>query len=98
MLDKELEAALNWSLQKARTHRHQYMTVEHILLALLHNASALKVLEDLHANIEELRLDLEKVIDENVPLIPENNYDMTIDCFSSFCLFLFFSHYNFNTN
>jgi ATP-dependent Clp protease ATP-binding subunit ClpA len=45
MLNKELEVALNSAFQMARQKRHEFMTVEHLLLALLDNSSAAKVLQ-----------------------------------------------------
>ena len=42
MLDKDLEHTLNVAFKEARTKRHEFVTVEHLLLALLDNASALK--------------------------------------------------------
>ncbi len=48
------------------------MTVEHLLLALLDNLSALEVLHACHANIEQLRIELANFVDETTPLIPPN--------------------------
>lgn len=70
MLSKELEITLNLAFKNARDKRHEFMTVEHLLLALLDNASTLEVLRACHASIEQLRLDLVAFIDETTPLIP----------------------------
>src|SRR5436189_10059 len=70
MLSKELEITLNLAFKGARDKHHEFMTVEHLLLALLDNSAALEVLRACHANIEQLRLDLVSFVDETTPLIP----------------------------
>ena len=73
MLDKELEQTLNDSFRKTREQRHEFMTVEHLLLALLDNRSAIKVLRACGANLNALHSDLSKFIEENSPLLPEDD-------------------------
>ncbi len=73
MLDKELEQTLNDSFRKTREQRHEFMTVEHLLLALLENRSALKVLRACGADLNALHSDLSKFIEENSPLLPEED-------------------------
>ncbi len=73
MLDKELEQTLNDSFRKTREQRHEFMTVEHLLLGLLENQSATKVLRSCGANLNELHADLSKFIEENSPLLPEED-------------------------
>lgn len=70
MLSKELEITLNFAFKGAREKRHEFMTVEHLLLALIDNAAAIEVLRACHANIEQLRLDLVAFVDETTPIIP----------------------------
>ena len=70
MLNKELEFSLNLAFKHAKEQRHEFMTVEHLLLALLDNPAAANVLHACEANIEELRRDLESFIHETTPLIP----------------------------
>jgi len=67
MLSKELEATLNAAFQAAREKRHEFMTVEHLLLALLENASALQVLRACGADINLLRKDLSLFLEESTP-------------------------------
>jgi ATP-dependent Clp protease ATP-binding subunit ClpA len=74
MLSKELEITLNLAFKEAREKRHEFMTVEHLLLALLDNAAALEVLRACHANIEPLRTELLSFINETTPLIPPSDY------------------------
>ena len=73
MLDKELEQTLNDSFRRTREQRHEFMTVEHLLLGLLENKSAVKVLRSCGANLNELHADLGKFIEENSPLLPDDD-------------------------
>ncbi len=69
MLDKELEQTLNAAFRRAREQRHEFMTVEHLLLALLDNPSATKVLRSCGANLNTLHTELTRFIEENSPLL-----------------------------
>ncbi len=71
MLDKELEQTLNDAFREAREQRHEFMTVEHLLLALLDNPSASRVLKACGANLNSLHSDLVKFIQENSPIIED---------------------------
>jgi ATP-dependent Clp protease ATP-binding subunit ClpA len=73
MLNKELESSLNGAFARARDKRHEYMTVEHLLLALLENESAREALIACNADIDKLRHELDIFIDQTTPLIPEND-------------------------
>ncbi|HLB30918.1 MAG TPA: Clp protease N-terminal domain-containing protein, partial [Gammaproteobacteria bacterium] len=73
MLDKELEQTLNDALRKTREKRHEFMTVEHLLLALLDNSSAVRVLRSCGADLNLLHDELARFIDEHSPLLPEND-------------------------
>lgn len=70
MLSKELEMTLNLAFKEAREKRHEFMTVEHLLLALLDNTAANNVLRSCGADVDRLRRDLETFVDETTPLIP----------------------------
>ncbi|MGE5240452.1 MAG: ATP-dependent Clp protease ATP-binding subunit ClpA [Bacteroidota bacterium] len=67
MLSQELEFSLNSAFQSARERRHEFITVEHLLAALLDNPSAARVLRACGSNIEELRRSLTAFLEENVP-------------------------------
>ncbi len=71
MLSKDLEVTLNSAFAGARKKRHEYMTVEHLLLALLDNEVAADVLLACGANISRLRSELTEFVDSTTPLIPE---------------------------
>ncbi|MGB3835988.1 ATP-dependent Clp protease ATP-binding subunit ClpA [Castellaniella sp.] len=70
MISEELEVSLHMAFVEARAARHEFITVEHLLLSLLDNASAAEVLRACAADIELLRQDLRKFIIENTPVFP----------------------------
>ncbi len=70
MLNRELEVTLNLAFKDARAKRHEFMTVEHLLLALLDNGAAATVLRACGANMDKLRQELREFIDSTTPLIP----------------------------
>ncbi|MEQ1559902.1 MAG: ATP-dependent Clp protease ATP-binding subunit ClpA [Methyloglobulus sp.] len=71
MLGKELEVTLNNAFKNAHDKRHEFITVEHLLLALLDNASAEAVMLACGCDIKALRGQLAQFIDETISLIPE---------------------------
>ncbi|PTY36560.1 ATP-dependent Clp protease ATP-binding subunit ClpA [Saccharospirillum sp. MSK14-1] len=73
MLSKDLELTLNNAFKEARSKRHEFMTVEHLLLALLDNNAAAEVLNACAADISQLRRDLTEFIDSTTPLIPKED-------------------------
>lgn len=75
MLSKELELTLHNAFKGASDKRHEFMTVEHLLLALLDNESAISVLESCGADLNILRRDLNEFIESTTPLIPEELED-----------------------
>ncbi len=75
MLSKDLELTLNEAFREARGKRHEFMTVEHLLLALLDNNDAIRVLKACGAEINALRGDLMEFVDATTPLIPEDSDD-----------------------
>ena len=75
MLSKDLEQTLNEAFRGARSKRHEFMTVEHLLLALLDNNDAIRVLKACGADIGGLRGDLVEFVDATTPLIPADEED-----------------------
>lgn len=69
MIAQELEVSLHMAFVEARQQRHEFITVEHLLLALLDNPSAAEVLRACAANIEELRKSLTLFIKDNTPQV-----------------------------
>ncbi|HSC75184.1 MAG TPA: ATP-dependent Clp protease ATP-binding subunit ClpA [Pseudomonadales bacterium] len=75
MLSKDLEVTLNHAFKGARSKRHEFMTVDHLLLALLDNEAAFNVLQACVADLAKLRRQLVEFIDSTTPLIPEGDAD-----------------------
>ena len=73
MLSSELEYCLNEAFQGARDQRHEFMTVEHLLLALLDIPIVHEILKACDSNVRELRRQLSEFIDEQTPLLPEDD-------------------------
>jgi len=71
MLSKELEVTLNNAFKNAHEKRHEFITVEHLLLALLDNPSAEAIMKACGCNIKLLRGQLTQFIDETISLIPQ---------------------------
>jgi ATP-dependent Clp protease ATP-binding subunit ClpA len=69
MLNKELEQTLNEAFVFAREHRHEFMTVEHLLLALLDNPAAQEALKACGADIDNIRGELVEFVKDTTPLI-----------------------------
>jgi len=69
MIAQELEVSLHMAFVEARQQRHEFITVEHLLMALLDNPSAAEVLRACSANIDDLRKSLSQFIKENTPTV-----------------------------
>jgi ATP-dependent Clp protease ATP-binding subunit ClpA len=72
MFSKDLEFSIGQCYKRAREARHEYMTVEHLLLALLDNPSAESVLKACGADFMRLRSDLEQAIQTSVSVLPDD--------------------------
>jgi ATP-dependent Clp protease ATP-binding subunit ClpA len=73
MLSSELEFCLNEAFQRARDQRHEFMTVEHLLLALLDIPRVHEILKACNSNITELRRQLTEFIEEQTPLLAHDD-------------------------
>jgi len=73
MIAQELEVSLHMAFVEARQSRHEFITVEHLLLALLDNPSAAEVLRACSVNIDDLRKTLTNFITDNTPTVPGTN-------------------------
>ena len=69
MIAQELEVSLHMAFVEARQQRHEFITVEHLLLALLDNPSAAEVLRACSANVDDLRKSLVSFIKDNTPQV-----------------------------
>ncbi len=70
MIAQELEVTLHMAFMAARQKRHEFITVEHLLLAMLDNPSAAEVLRACAADVDALRQQLSEFIDQHTPLVP----------------------------
>jgi ATP-dependent Clp protease ATP-binding subunit ClpA len=75
MIAQELEVSLHMAFMEARQKRHEFITVEHLLLAMLDNPSASEVLRACAANVEELRKLLSDFITEHTPVVSGEEVD-----------------------
>jgi ATP-dependent Clp protease ATP-binding subunit ClpA len=73
MFSKELEVSISQAYQEARTARHEFLTVEHLLLALLDNSSALSVLSACGADINGFEVELRKALTDTVPVLEDDD-------------------------
>lgn len=79
MLNKALEETINAAFREASLKRHEFITVEHLLLALLENEDALKVLQACKVDIQKLARELTDFIEQTTPLIDETDRDTQTD-------------------
>ena len=70
MIAQELEVSLHMAFVDARAARHEFITVEHLLCALLDNATSVEVLKACAVNIADLRAQLKNFINDNTPVVP----------------------------
>jgi ATP-dependent Clp protease ATP-binding subunit ClpA len=73
MFSRELELSISQAYQEAREKRHEFLTVEHMLLALLDNASALSILSSCGADIAALERDIRKLLEDTVPVLDDED-------------------------
>lgn len=76
MLSDELKETINAAIEDTQRRRHEYLTLEHLTLALLEDKSAIGVLEGCGGDIDSIRADLEEFLDETMETIPEED-DLT---------------------
>ncbi|ART83496.1 ATP-dependent Clp protease ATP-binding subunit ClpA [Oceanisphaera profunda] len=76
MLNKDLESTLNDAFNDARRARHEFMTVEHLLLALLNNPAAKEALIACGAELEQLRRETQLFIEQTTPLLPVGDVEI----------------------
>lgn len=75
MLSKDLETTLSQAFKAARSRRHEFMTVEHLLLALADNEAAVKVLVACGADLPQLKGELMEFVDATTPRIPDDDVE-----------------------
>ncbi|PHS71676.1 MAG: ATP-dependent Clp protease ATP-binding subunit ClpA [Cycloclasticus sp.] len=72
MLNKELEVSLNEAFHFAHEQRHEFITVEHLLLAMMKNQSGSDVYKAAGGDSEQLKLDLQAYLEHSTPILPED--------------------------
>lgn len=75
MLNKDLEISLNLAFRQAKDSRHEFMTVEHLLLALLENPEAVEAINACGAELNKLKNEILNFINETTPIIPDGDDD-----------------------
>ncbi|MCC6303475.1 MAG: AAA family ATPase, partial [Gammaproteobacteria bacterium] len=75
MLSKDVEYTLNVAFQEARDKNHEFITVEHLLLALLENPSAVAILRSCGADLDSLKHDLTVFLEETTPILQDDGRD-----------------------
>jgi ATP-dependent Clp protease ATP-binding subunit ClpA len=73
MLSEELELTLNRAFKEARDKRHEFMTVEHLLRALIENPTSGSALRACGANLDQLKRELDDFLDETTPILPQGD-------------------------
>jgi ATP-dependent Clp protease ATP-binding subunit ClpA len=72
MISKELSETLGFAVREAKRRRHEYVSVEHILFAVLHDSSGIEIIENCGGNIQGLMASLEKFFEERMEKITED--------------------------
>ena len=78
MLSNELEYCLNEAFQRARDEQHEFITVEHLLLALLDTQHVIEILKACGADIERLRRELKEFISESTPRLHDEDEEVDV--------------------
>jgi ATP-dependent Clp protease ATP-binding subunit ClpA len=73
MISKELSATLGFAVREAKKRRHEYVSVEHILFAILYDQTGIEIVENCGGNVENILGNLEGFFDEKIEKIPEGN-------------------------
>ncbi len=73
MISKELSATLGFAVREAKRRRHEYVSIEHVLYALLHDETGIEIIVQCGGNADSLKASLERFFDERIERIPEEN-------------------------
>jgi ATP-dependent Clp protease ATP-binding subunit ClpA len=72
MLSDELKETINSAIEDTQRRRHEYLTLEHLLLALLDDSAAVKVIKGVGGNLEGIRNALEEFLDDSMERVPDD--------------------------
>ena len=73
MISKELSATLGFAVREAKKRRHEYVSVEHVLFAILHDSSGLEIVEKCGGDAETIKANLEMFFNENMEMLPKES-------------------------
>src|SRR5210317_2591065 len=73
MISKELSATLGFAVREAKKRRHEYVSIEHILFAILYDSTGIDIIENCGGNVENLIISLEDFFEEKIEQIPDGN-------------------------
>jgi ATP-dependent Clp protease ATP-binding subunit ClpA len=73
MISKELSATLGFAVREAKKRRHEYVSVEHVLFAILHDRAGLDIVEKCGGNAERIKANLEAFFSDNMEMLPEES-------------------------
>ena len=73
MISKELSATLGFAVREAKKRRHEYVSVEHVLFAILHDRTGLDIVEKCGGDAEKIKANLELFFNENMEMLPEES-------------------------
>ncbi|PIE68103.1 MAG: ATP-dependent Clp protease ATP-binding subunit ClpA [Deltaproteobacteria bacterium] len=73
MISKELSATLGFAVREAKKRRHEYVSIEHVLFAILHDNTGLDIVEKCGGNADNIKSNLEMFFNENMEMIPEES-------------------------
>ena len=71
MISKELSATLGFAVREAKRRRHEYVSIEHVLFAILHDSTGIEVIESCGGNVQNLKNSLERYFDEHMKAIQD---------------------------
>ncbi|MDH3357604.1 MAG: ATP-dependent Clp protease ATP-binding subunit ClpA, partial [Desulfobacteraceae bacterium] len=73
MISKELSETLGFAVREAKRRRHEYVCIEHLLLAILYDSEGIEIIENCGGNVENLKNALELFLNQQMESIPEEN-------------------------
>ncbi len=72
MISKELSAALGFAVREAKKRRHEYVCLEHVLFAVIHDSRGVEIIENCGGSPENLKINLDKFLNEQIDSVPED--------------------------
>ena len=73
MINKELELTIQATIKDAMSRRHEYLTLEHLLFAILHDDFGVKVVANCGGNIPRMKAEINTILETSVPILPKNS-------------------------